>query len=178
MYRKTGLIFCVGGLLFFTACTVLSRSRETGFIETKQSKSKQSQTQQLEKGLSSKKELDQYSRALPFFKDESERIEFLEIHGYEARQKWLAEKNLFLRSASIQKLYSEIVDGQDIAIGMPQNLVRKSWGEPDVVEVSGNANFKNERWHYNRYISSANGYKPEKKLVYFEGGRVVGWESE
>ena len=35
-------------------------------------------------------------------------------------------------------------------------------GDPDKIEVSGNPQFKNERWKYNNYISTKEGYKLEK----------------
>jgi hypothetical protein len=72
----------------------------------------------------------------------------------------------------------DLVDAQDIALGMPQALVRQSWGDPDSIDASGNPQFRNERWHYYKFVSSQDGYKPERKTVYFEGGKVVGWEIE
>lgn len=132
----------------------------------------------LENSLSSKKELEQYSRALPLLAGVDERIEFLSLPGFEARQEWLNQNRVSDRSKQIGLSYDEVVKNQDIALGMPQNLVRKSWGEPDSVEVSGNPVFKNERWRYFKYVSTMDGYKNEKKTVYFEAGKVVGWDME
>jgi hypothetical protein len=61
---------------------------------------------------------------------------------------------------------------------MPQDYVRRSWGEPVNVEISGNPIYKNERWKYQRQVSTAQGFRKETRFVYFEGGRVVGWETE
>ncbi len=198
MLQKLLKIF---SLLAMCSCASLERSNQSGYSSSNRTGSKltkrsslvqsrnfaddkpidyslKSRLKQLENGLISRKDLDQYSRALPLFHDESERTEFLEVVGYEDRQKWLAEKKLASRSQSIQSQYSEIVESQDVAVGMPNNLVRKAWGEPEAIDVSGNPSFKNERWRYRRYVSTPEGYKQEKKIVYFEGGRVVGWESE
>lgn len=133
---------------------------------------------QLENGIRTKKEMDQYSRVLPYLKSETERIEFLELADYEARQKWLNQKNFMDRPKQAQETMQELVDAQDIAVGMPQNLVKKAWGDPEHIEVSGNPQFRNERWRYSKYISTPEGYKLERKSVYFEGGRVAGWEIE
>lgn len=61
---------------------------------------------------------------------------------------------------------------------MPAEYVKKSWGEPVNIEVSGNPIYRNERWQYNKQVATPQGYKQEKRYVYFEGGRVVGWETE
>jgi hypothetical protein len=98
--------------------------------------------------------------------------------GFEARQEWLQEKEFSSRSNKAQASMQSVVESNDIALGMPQPLVMKSWGEPESVEVSGNPKLKNERWRYVRYVSTQDGFKPEKKIVYFEGGKVVGWEVE
>ncbi len=59
---------------------------------------------------------------------------------------------------------------------MPAELVRRSWGSPDNVDVAGNPLYGNERWRFKRYSPSPEGYRLQSKLVYFEGGKVVGWE--
>lgn len=134
--------------------------------------------QNLENSLGTKKEVEQYSKILPWFKSEDEKIEFLQQNDFEAKQAWLNNNNFMARPQLMQSQMQELVDAQDITVGMPQALVRRSWGEPEAVEVSGNPQFKNERWKYHKMISTSDGYKNEKKVVYFEGGRVVGWELE
>lgn len=111
-------------------------------------------------------------------KNEAERIRFLELADYEARQTWLKSEKFFERNKQTQEQLQPLVETQDIAIGMPQVLVKKSWGEPENVEVSGNPQFRNEKWRYTKYVSTPYGYKLERKLVYFEAGKVVGWETE
>lgn len=132
----------------------------------------------LENRIVSSKELEQYSKALPYMKGDDERIRFLELGGFEERQEWLRAQDFPSRPSDTQSEMKDLVDSQDIALGMPQTLVKRSWGEPESVEVSGNPQFRNERWRYNTYVSTVDGYRIEKKIVYFEAGKVVGWETE
>ena len=133
---------------------------------------------QLENSLSGKRELEQYSKSLPWFNNTQEKIEFLEIGNYEKRQEWLKDQDFPSRAKRIAMQMQEVVDAQDIVVGMPEALVKKSWGEPVDVEVSGSPLFHNQKWRYQKFVSSPDGYKSERKSVYFEGGKVVGWEVE
>jgi hypothetical protein len=133
---------------------------------------------ELERTLSSRKEKEQYSKVLPWFKNDDEKIAFLSISTLEGRQQWLNSHNIWERSRAPKPEMKELVDSQDIAVGMPADYVRRSWGDPTSVEVSGNPIYKNERWKYQRMGSSPQGYRPETRYVYFEGGRVVGWETQ
>lgn len=132
---------------------------------------------ELERSLDSQKERLQYSRVLPWLKDDQEKIQMLQIPSVEGRQVWINKNKIWSRAQNLTD-YDEIVDSQDIAMGMPSEYVKKSWGEPTSVEVSGNPIYRNERWQYNNQISTPQGYKQQKRFVYFEGGRVVGWETE
>lgn len=132
----------------------------------------------LERTLRSKKEREQYSKILPWLKNDQEKIEFLSIPSIEGRQQWINQKNIWSRSQAPQEEMKELVEAQDVAVGMPQEYVRRSWGEPMAVEVSGNPIYKNERWKYQRQVSTPQGFRKEIRFVYFEGGRVVGWETE
>lgn len=186
--------------LFATGCSLFERSRDSGYSggnskprtsfsrtsvtadgsssREQENVSQKTRLKQLENSLSTRKETEQYSKALPWFNGDAERIDFLSLPGFEARQKWLSQRDFNSRSALVMHDMKELVEAQDIAVGMPQSLVKQSWGEPESVEVSGNPQFKNERWRYHKYVSTQDGYKPEKKVVYFEGGKVVGWEVE
>lgn len=187
-------------LVFLCSCSSFQRHSESGYADPQKSSSRpagshrvsdspakgrkmptlsdKTRLQNLENSLNTKKEVEQYSKMLPYFKSEQEQMEFLSLGEFEARQQWLNQHNFMNRPAQVTTEMKELVEAQDITLGMPQTLVKKSWGEPDVVEVSGNPAFRNERWRYNKYVSTSDGYKPEKKVVYFEGGRVVGWEAE
>lgn len=132
---------------------------------------------ELERSLDTHKERLQYSKVLPWFKNDQEKIEMLNIPSIEGRQVWINKNKIWSRAKSLKE-YDDVVESADIAMGMPAEYVKKSWGEPDNVETSGNPIYRNERWQYNKQVSTPQGYKNEKRLVYFEGGRVVGWETE
>ena len=132
---------------------------------------------ELERTLDSAKERQHYSKILPLLETDNEKIEYLTIDSIEGRQAWVNRNKIWSRQKSNPE-FLELVEAQDIAVGMSADLVRKSWGEPESVEVSGNEVYKNERWRYTRDVPTPNGYKRERRFVFFEGGRVVGWETE
>ena len=132
----------------------------------------------LEKNLKSKSEKEHYTRILPWFESQDERLEYLLMNSLDKKETWAKDRNIWQRSSSPSNKTLELVQNQDIAIGMPREFVRKSWGEPQSIDVSGDPHFLNERWKYTRYASSSQGYKQEKKYVYFEGGKVVGWSTD
>lgn len=133
---------------------------------------------ELERTLNSRKEKEQYSKILPWLKNDEEKISFLSVPSLEGRQQWINSHHVWDRSQAPQAQMKDLIETQDIAVGMPQEYVKKSWGEPMAVEVSGNPIYKNERWKYQRFSSTPEGYRKETRFVYFEGGRVVGWETE
>jgi hypothetical protein len=132
---------------------------------------------ELERALDSEKERQQYSKVLPWLKNDEEKINLLEIPSVEGRQVWINKNKIWSRAQDLKE-FDDVVESQDIAVGMPAEYVKKSWGEPVNIEVSGNPIYRNERWQYNKQVSTPQGYKQEKRYVYFEGGRVVGWETE
>jgi hypothetical protein len=183
-------------ILIQTGCSVFSRHETSGYsaqappqiLVERNSKSGSSSPENspdlkhrlknMENTLRSKKEMEQYAKVVPYFKNETERLEFLALEDYESRQRWLAVQNFAERSKQINDKMQGLVDAQDIALGMPQPLVKKAWGEPEQVEIAGQPQLKNEKWRYSRYVSSTYGYKLEKKYVYFEAGKVVAWDTE
>jgi hypothetical protein len=189
-------LFFFSALFFQTACTTFSRHETSGYsahgpaqilvernsmlsgTSTESSPDLKHRLKNMENTLRSKKEMEQYAKVVPYFKNETERLEFLALEDYEARQQWLADKNFPERSKQINDKMQGLVDTQDIAVGMPQPLVKKAWGEPEQVEIAGQPQLKNEKWRYSRYVSSTYGYKLEKKYVYFEAGKVVAWDTE
>lgn len=64
-----------------------------------------------------------------------------------------------------------------IRLGMEKNGVRRFLGAPNQVEVAGNPKYENERWIYETQVPTLGGYYKEKRVIYFENGAVVGWES-
>lgn len=132
---------------------------------------------QLEKALDSQTERLQYSKVLPWLESDEEKLNLLSIPSYEGRQAWVNKNKIWSRVKSL-KDFDEVTESQDIALGMPADYVRKSWGEPEHIDVSGHPIYKNERWKYLKQVSTPQGYRQEKRFVFFEGGRVVGWETE
>ncbi|WP_413575668.1 hypothetical protein ACLVWU_15065 [Bdellovibrio sp. HCB290] len=133
---------------------------------------------QMERKLRSNKEKEQYSRILPWLESDAEKMEFLSIPSIEGRQAWINKNKIWSRSTAPKTEMKGLVETQDIAVGMPQEYVKKSWGEPTGIDVSGNPLYKNERWRYERQSSTSSGFRKEVRFVYFEGGRVVGWETQ
>jgi hypothetical protein len=136
------------------------------------------QLRELEKTLDSRQAKEQYSKVLPWLKDDAEKIEMLNIPSLEGRQAWINRNNIWARARVPVSRMKELIDSQDIAIGMPMEYVRRAWGDPIIVEVSGNPVYKNERWKYMRNVPGSDGFHQQKRYVYFEGGRVVGWDTE
>ena len=68
------------------------------------------------------------------------------------------------------------IQNQDIFLGMSAHDVQAAWGSPRDVETAGMPGSGNERWVY--YNGNSMNYGMERpRIVYFEQGHVVGWES-
>ena len=133
---------------------------------------------QLERGLAYEAEKKQYFSYKPYFKNDFERIQFLQLPNREARERWAQNRGLKTEETQFDNLTQSLIEKNDIAKGMSRNAVIQSWGSPDFEEYAGNPIYGNERWVYNKQVSTDEGYKQERRLVYFEAGRVVGWETE
>lgn len=131
----------------------------------------------LERDLDTDKEKFHYSKLLPLFKNDAEKVEYLSIKSSEGRQAWANRHKIYDRECKASD-FQNLIERQDIALGMSQDIVKRSWGEPTTIDISGNPVYKNERWKYVREMPTVNGYKRERRYVYFEGGKVVGWETE
>ncbi len=131
----------------------------------------------MERAMQTEREQMHYAKILPLLKSDEEKIEYLGIPSTEGRMAWANRNKIWTRSTPDPKL-SDVADKQDIAVGMTGPLVRRAWGEPVDVEASGNPIYRNERWKYLKDVPTVNGYKRERRFVYFEAGRVVGWETE
>ncbi len=145
--------------------------------EQKQDILNRKKLRQLERSLDSQKERLQYSKILPWLNSDREKIEVLSLPSIQGRQVWINKNKIWSRAKDL-KIFDEVVEAQDIAIGMPTDYVRKSWGNPTHIEISGNPIYQNERWQYLKQVATPQGYKQERRSVYFEGGRVAGWETE
>lgn len=131
----------------------------------------------LERKLNNAVEKKQYYSLKPYFKNDFDRINFLKLPNREAKTRWAAAKGISTEESHFTTDVNYLIENNDIARGMSKTAVKQSWGEPDFVEVAGNPLYGNERWKFNKLVSTDDGYKPETRIIYFESGRVVGWES-
>ena len=130
-----------------------------------------------EQNLEGKREREQYYRNKPYMRNDRDRLDFLARSTFESRQQWLNTHKINPASTSHSPEIQYLIDSNDISIGMTKAAVKESWGEPDLVEVSGNPLYGNERWHYTEQAASAEGYQTQKRMVTFDAGRVSGWET-
>jgi hypothetical protein len=127
--------------------------------------------------LETRREKKQYYGLRSALRSDRERLYFLSLPTVEARERWAAARGLTGEAEdSRTEAIAKTIEAKDIALGMSQKAVTESWGDPDAVEVAGDPLYGYERWKYNRYVSGSDGYQKEMRVVYFEGGRVVGWE--
>ena len=109
---------------------------------------------------------DKYKRNLA---TTSEKIYFLQLPPYE-RKVYLSSRGFMQTERTPASYQAENYGARntELAQGMSKTDVEMSWGRPSRVEVAGNPSYENERWLY-----SVNG---ASKYIYFESGRVEGWE--
>ena len=142
---------------------------ETKSIETRV------ELHRLENAIPTDEARKQYYDLKPYFKNDAERIYFLKLPSMQAREQWAREQGI-TTNPKINQTIAAIIKNSDIALGMTANEVEQSWGEPTHIEYAGNPVYQNERWSYTKEISTKRGYHKETRLVYFEYGRVAGWE--
>ena len=126
--------------------------------------------------LEGKRERDQYFKNKPYMKNDRDRLQFLSLDNFDDRNKWLTNRGVFGTETPNAPEIQALIEINDITTGMTKQAVKDSWGEPELVEVAGNPLYGNERWAYSEQLPSSEGFKAEKRVVYFEGGRVIGWE--
>lgn len=66
--------------------------------------------------------------------------------------------------------------GSELTLGMSMRRVRNLWGEPQDVATAGDTLAGNQRWTYYEGLSSRWAIR-SARIVYFEHGRVSGWET-
>ena len=130
----------------------------------------------MESRLETKREKKQYFGVRAALQSDRERINFLSLPTYEARDRWAQTRGLANQEETYSDDVAKTIENNDISLGMTQKAVMQSWGDPDAVETAGNQIYGYERWKYNRFVTGNEGYQKELRVVYFEGGRVVGWE--
>lgn len=139
---------------------------------------KRLELREAERALAGRREREQYYRYKAFLRSDQERVDLLNLPTFEARQRWLDSRGYSSENFGKTAQTQALIEANDITVGMSKDAVKESWGEPEVVEVAGSPIYGNERWKYQEYVSSPEGYLSETRLVYFEGGRVVGWEKQ
>lgn len=99
----------------------------------------------------------------------SERIYFLKL-PHRDRRDYLESRGIIEAQGPVYTPHEKMFAARqsDILLGMSKDEVMGSWGRPLQVEVAGNPSYENERWLYN--VNGAT------KYIYFESGRVEGWE--
>jgi len=131
----------------------------------------------LESQIEAKRDQKQYYSVRGAIPSDRERIQFLSLPSYESKQRWLQNHGYGKEETSYSDGVAKTIEAHDISLGMSQKAVRESWGDPDMVENAGNPMYGYERWNYYRFTASSDGYNKENRIVYFESGRVVGWET-
>ncbi|MCB0412253.1 MAG: hypothetical protein KDD22_06985 [Bdellovibrionales bacterium] len=131
----------------------------------------------LESTLATNREKRQYYQYKGGMVNDEERIYFLQLPTFEARERWAANRSLQTDNNGYSEIMAQIIEKNDIALGMTQKAVIESWGDPDAVEVAGNAVYGNERWRYSKYVPSNEGYQKVDRFLYFEAGRLIGWQT-
>jgi hypothetical protein len=131
----------------------------------------------MEAKLESKRDRKQYFAVRNLMRSDREREGFLSLPSYEAKQRWLQNRGLLKEETSYTEPVAKAIEENDITVGMSPKAVKESWGDPDIVETAGDPMYGYERWNYHRFVAGNEGYQKENRIVYFEGGRVVGWET-
>lgn len=84
------------------------------------------------------------------------------------------------RSAHISGSSGEIhssLDSGRLITGMGEKEVRTLYGEPEDVQVAGDLRNGNEKWIYSDGVSSKRWNLSSPRVIYFEEGKVIGWEN-
>ncbi len=98
----------------------------------------------------------------------SERIYYLKLTNYERRDYLESRGFVTDRKPASAQEDMFVQRTSSVNMGMSKSDVVANLGKPSRVEVAGNPSFENERWLYN--VNGAS------KYIYFESGRVGGWE--
>ena len=110
----------------------------------------------------------------------STKIYFLKLRTIRERNRYLSTLHIPTRGKSrglasvrggptnrLSREEMSAIRNRDVISGMSKDAVVKAWGNPELIEVAGNARHENERWAY---------YKNGRiEHIYFENGYVEGW---
>jgi len=128
----------------------------------------QDELRQLE-GRQSEGQFELYEKYRQQLGSVSERIYFLKLPVYERKEYLLSRGLIKTEPRTYLQTEQQLAQrNNSVSLGMSKNEVMNSIGEPQRIEVAGNPSYENERWVYGRNGAS--------KYIYFESGRVEGWE--
>ena len=172
-------------IVLSVGCSTFERSRQSGY-ESRDARglgparevseaNEPATLKRAEKNLEGRREREQYFKNKPYLKNDHERLALLSLGSFEERARWLDAHGISANGTPHSPEMQALIDINDITLGMTKQAVRDSWGEPELVEVAGNPLYGNERWAYSEQLPSTEGFQTEKRIVYFEGGRVSGW---
>ncbi len=113
-------------------------------------------------------EFKHYEKHKNKLKGVSEKIYFLKLNGIRQRDQYLWEKGFRNDFAQASPKELNAIYQREITLGMSKKAVRDSWGQPVKIEIAGNPRYENERWSFYEY--------GKLKYVFFENGRVEGWD--
>jgi hypothetical protein len=119
--------------------------------------------------MQSEDDMEYYQAHLKSLPTVSDRIYFLRLPHYE-RKAYLTSRGAIEEPKHSETPFERLSPrrNNDVLMGMRKNDVLASLGKPMRVEIAGNPRNENERWLYRM-----NG---NQKYIYFESGRVEGWE--
>lgn len=120
--------------------------------------------------MQTEESLEMYQNHLKSLPTVSDRIYFLKLPQHERKDYLISRGAIEETKKPIFPEYQRRPGGRssDVLLGMNKQDVLASLGKPMRVEVAGNPRNENERWLYRM-----NGFQ---KYIYFESGRVEGWE--
>jgi hypothetical protein len=163
---------------------VLDAKEELGYTGRPLSEMERAQLEErlrlhrMESRLESKRDRKQYYSMRSQMRNDRERMAFLSLPNFEAKQRWLQNRGYLREEQGHSDAVGKVIEANDIGLGMSQKAVRESWGDPDFIENAGDPMYGYERWNYHRFTPGSDGYQKENRVVYFEGGHVVGWETD
>jgi hypothetical protein len=138
-------------------------------LEDRASRALKTELRELE-GLQSEDSLALYQEHKHLLSGTSHKIYFLKLPPNERRD-YLASRGLLSEKKSALEIPWKRASSRkvnDVYLGMNKSEVLASMGKPVKVEIAGNPRNENERWLYH--------FNSQSKFIYFESGRVEGWE--
>lgn len=122
----------------------------------------------------SQKDYNHYQSVSDSFKNDSEKIYFLNLSTYEKRNYFLGQRAPQLREKRKFETHHfiaarEIASSREreLYLGMGKDELVAIWGRPYRVDIAGDPRNENERWSFKR--------ARERKIVFLESGAVQGW---